>query len=100
MTDKPDNNDAFLQNNPDDINDIESMKQKQKLPNDFGTPFSEPQGPEEPISKSAQQADTNIDSYQYYDESFSAAVEKKVKSANDIDDYDINGLYTQYDEIK
>lgn len=81
-----DRNDNFLQNNPDDINDEELMKQKQKLANDFETPFSEPDNTKEPISKDAQQADPALDTHEIYDEGFSSSTEKKVNSVDDKSD--------------
>jgi hypothetical protein len=101
MTKQADRQDKFLHNNPDDINNLEEMKQQQKLANDFDTPYSEPEDTNEPISKQAQQADTGLDSHEIYDEGFSSATEKKVENSEGSNQNRTEDeLYPEYDEIK
>jgi hypothetical protein len=104
MANNNQSNDKFLQNNPKDINDEYAMKKKQKLPQDYETPFSEPQNTKELISKDAQQADPRLDSHEIYDEGFSSATEKKVNNQDETigydDDEDIPATYDEYDEVK
>ena len=67
-----DNQDEYQQN-PGEENPLEEMKQNQKLPGDYDTPFSPPDGVQDRIDDTFQPTDTNVDSQERYDAGIEAA---------------------------
>jgi hypothetical protein len=48
---------------------------QQKLPQDYSTPFSAPDGVQDTTDDTHPQADTNVDAHEHYDEGISGADE-------------------------
>lgn len=65
-----DSQDDFQTNNPGDVNPMAEMKDKQRLEQDYNTPFSEPSDQEDEFPNSHQLHDYagDIDDTEAYDE--------------------------------
>lgn len=48
---------------------------QEELPQDNSTPFSAPDGTDDTVDDTHQQADTNVDAHEQYDEGISGAIE-------------------------
>lgn len=47
----------------------------EELPQDYSTPFSAPSGARDAVDDTHQEADTNVDSHEHYDEGIAGATE-------------------------
>lgn len=65
--------DDDFQADPDDTNPMTDMMQDEKLPQDYGTPFSPPQGAQDRINDTFPVTDTNVDATERYHEGIEGA---------------------------
>jgi hypothetical protein len=78
-----DDDDQFLTNDPDDINPMAKMKDDERLPGDYNTPFSPPEGIEDRIDNTDPDTDDGIDSQEHYDAGIEAASGKDLPIDSD-----------------
>lgn len=61
--------------------------EQEKLPEDYSTPFSAPNGIQDTTDVTHPEADTNVDSMEHYDEGISGATETADPGNRGVTDY-------------